>query len=164
MALTIRAATADDAAAVARIYNHYVATGCATFETDAVGTADMAARIGEKTDASLPWLVAVAPDGVVGHAHAARWKGRSAYRRSVETSIYLDPARTGRGIGRQLCAALLDAVRDLGMHAVIAGVALPNAASVALHERLGFRKVAHFEQVGHKHGRWIDVGYWQRLL
>ncbi|HET6588329.1 MAG TPA: GNAT family N-acetyltransferase, partial [Oleiagrimonas sp.] len=94
----------------------------------------------------------------------SRWKSRCAYRHSVETSIYLDPERTGQGIGRHLYVALLDAVRALGMHAVIGGVALPNAASVALHEHLGFHKVAHFEQVGYKQGRWIDVAYWQLVL
>lgn len=162
---SVRAATADDAVAVAHIYNHYVATSCATFETEPVSARDMAARIAETVDASLPWLVAAMPDGkIVGYAYASRWKGRCAYRHSVETSVYLDPACTGRGVGRQLYEALLDIVRRLDMHAVIGGVALPNAASIALHERLGFRKVAHFEQVGFKQGRWIDVAYWQLLL
>lgn len=163
--IAIRTATADDAVAVARIYNHYVATSHATFETEPVNTSDMAARIAETTNASLPWLAAVTPDGAVaGYAYASRWKGRCAYRHSVETSVYLDPQRTGNGIGRQLYVALLDVVRTLNLHTVIGGVALPNAASIALHERLGFRKVAHFEQVGYKQDRWIDVGYWQLLL
>lgn len=162
--IAIRAATADDAVAVARIYNHYVAGSCATFETEAVSAPAMAARIAETTGASLPWLIADTSDGVVGYAYASRWKSRCAYRHSVETSVYLDPEHTGQGIGGRLYATLLDAVRALGMHIVIGGVALPNAASVALHERLGFHKVAHFEQVGYKQGRWIDVAYWQLVL
>ncbi len=162
--LSIRAATAADAAAVARIYNHYVDGSCVTFETAAVDAPAMAARMAERAEASLPWLVAVAPDGVAGYACASPWKSRSAYRHSVETSVYLDPDCTGRGVGRRLYGTLIDAVRTRGMHVAIGGIALPNAASVALHERLGFRKVAHFEQVGYKLGRWIDVGYWQLLL
>lgn len=162
--LSIRAATAADAAAVARIYNHYVDGSCATFETAAVSASAMVARMAERAEASLPWLVAVAPDGVAGYACASPWKSRSAYRYSVETSVYLDLGCTGRGVGRRLYGALVEAVRARGMHAAIGGIALPNAASVALHERLGFRKVAHFEQVGYKLGRWIDVGYWQLLL
>lgn len=163
MNLSIRMATAADAAAVARIYNYYVATSCATFEIEAVSAQDMASRIADNADAALPWLVAEMPDGIAGYAYAKRWRERSAYRHSVETSIYLDPDRTGRSIGCRLYRALIDALQPLSMHAVIGGIALPNAASIALHERLGFRKVAHFEQVGFKQDRWIDVGYWQLL-
>jgi phosphinothricin acetyltransferase len=164
MDLSIRMAAAVDAAAVARIYNHYVAASCATFETEAVSAQDMAARIAGVVAAGLPWLVAETPDGLAGYAYAAPWKARSAYRHSAEISVYLDPARTGQGIGQRLYTALIDALRSLPIHTVIGGVALPNPACVALHERLGFRKVAQFEQVGHKHDRWIDVAYWQLLL
>jgi phosphinothricin acetyltransferase len=164
MDLSIRTAAATDTAAVARIYNHYVATSHATFEIEAVSAQDMASRLADNADAALPWLVAETLDGIAGYAYAKRWRERSAYRRSVETSIYLDPGRTGRGIGLRLYRALIDALRPLSIHAVIGGVALPNEASIALHERLGFRKVAHFEQVGFKQGRWIDVAYWQLLL
>jgi phosphinothricin acetyltransferase len=167
MDLSIRMAAAVDAAAVARIYNHYVATSCATFETEPVSAQDMAARIAGVVAAGLPWLVAETPAGIAGiagYAYAEPWKARSAYRHSAETSVYLAPARTGQGIGQRLYVALIDALRALPIHAVIGGVALPNPACVALHERLGFRKVAQFEQVGHKHDRWIDVAYWQLLL
>ena len=79
-------------------------------------------------------------------------------------TVYVEPRCTGRGIGSKLYEKLLAALREINFHAVIGGIALPNPASIALHERLGFRKVAHFEQVGWKFGRWIDVGYWQLLL
>jgi phosphinothricin acetyltransferase len=164
MDLSIRMAAAADAAAIARIYNHYVATSCATFETEPVSAQDMAARIAGVVAAGLPWLVAETPAGIAGYAYAAPWKARSAYRHSAETSVYLAPARTGQGIGQRLYVALIDALRALPIHAVIGGIALPNAGCVALHERLGFRKVAHFEHVGYKHDRWIDVAYWQLLL
>lgn len=164
MSTDIRPAIERDAAALCAIYNHYVAETCVTFETEPVPTGDMAARIERTVHGSLPWLNAVEQGEIAGYACAVPWRARSAYRHSVELSVYLDRRHTGRGIGTRLYGALLDEVRARGMHAVIGGVALPNAASVALHERFGFRKVAHFGQVGHKLGRWVDVGYWQLLL
>ena len=162
--MSIRMATAEDAAAVAAIYNPYVADTCITFETEPVQAAGMAARITEVLDAGLPWLLAEDAAGVVGFAYASKWKGRCAYRFSVESTVYLHRDHTGRGIGRALYGRLLEEIRARRMHAVIGGIALPNAASIALHERLGFRKVAHFEQVGYKQDRWVDVGYWQLLI
>jgi L-amino acid N-acyltransferase YncA len=162
--VAIRAATAGDAEAMARIYNHYIRETIVTFEEEPVDGATMAARLQETAAVSLPWLVAEAGGGVLGYAYASKWKGRCAYRYSVESTVYLDPAQTGRGVGTQLYAALLDALRARSLHAVIGGIALPNAASVGLHERLGFEKVAQFREVGFKFGRWIDVGYWQLLI
>lgn len=164
MELQIRSASRADAQAIADIYNPYVATTCITFETESVTAEDMATRIAETVDAGLPWLVAEGPAGVVGYAYASKWKGRCAYRFSVESTVYLSPDHTGSGIGRTLYAALLDQLRDASLHAVIGGIALPNAASIALHERLGFEQVACFREVGFKQGRWIDVGYWQLIL
>jgi phosphinothricin acetyltransferase len=164
MEISIRPARESDAAHIVRIYNTYVSETCITFETDPVQAPEMARRIAEALASSLPWLVAEASGQVIGYAYASRWKGRCAYRYSVESSVYLDPAHTGKGLGLGLYAALIDAIRACSMHAVIGGIALPNAASIALHERLGFKKVAHFEQVGYKQDRWVDVGYWQLLL
>lgn len=161
--MEIRPARREDAAAIAAIYNHYVATTCITFETDPVSVEEMASRIEEAHAADLPWLVA--DDGAIaGYAYASKWKGRCAYRYSVESTVYLDPARTRQAIGKLLYGALIDALRARHLHAVIGGIALPNDASIALHERLGFEQVARFKQVGFKQERWIDVGYWQLLL
>ncbi|WP_149195662.1 arsinothricin resistance N-acetyltransferase ArsN1 family B [Luteimonas suaedae] len=160
----IRPAMPGDAEAIARIYNHYVADTCVTFETEPLSGAEMAQRIADTLELPLPWLVADADGAIAGYAYASKWKGRCAYRYSVETTVYLDPLSTGQGLGRRLYVALIDAVKAQGMRTAIGGIALPNAASIALHERLGFRKVGHFEQVGFKQDRWIDVGYWQRLL
>lgn len=160
----IRTATAGDADAIARIYNHYVANTIITFEEQAVSSEEMAARIAEVAAASLPWLVAELDGSIVGYAYASKWKGRCAYRFSAECTVYLDPDCVGRGYGTQLYESLFAALRERGMHAVIGGVALPNPASVALHEKLGMRKVAHFGEVGYKFDRWIDVGYWQATL
>jgi phosphinothricin acetyltransferase len=101
---------------------------------------------------------------VQGFAYASKWKGRCAYRYSVESTAYLADCSTGRGIGTRLYEALFTELRKSKMHVVMAGIALPNDASIALHEKLGFEKVAHFREVGWKFGKWIDVGYWQLLL
>ena len=100
----------------------------------------------------------------LGYAYASKWKGRCAYRFAVETTVYLDAPAHGRGLGRRLYERLLAALRESGMHVAIGGIALPNPASIALHEKLGFRKVGQFEEVGFKLGRWVDVGYWQVML
>ena len=160
--IQVRPATGADAEAIARIYGHYVANTTISFEEQAVPPSEMAQRIDEVLSASLPWLVAEHDGRVVGYAYAGKWKGRCAYRHSVESSVYVDPALTGRGIGRRLYQVLLELLRERSIHVVIGGIALPNAASVALHEAMGFSKVAHFREVGYKFGQWIDVGYWQK--
>lgn len=160
----VRPATPADAAAIAGVYNHYVRDTIITFEEQEVSADDMIGRIGEVVAASLPWLVAERDGRLLGYACAGKWKGRCAYRYSVESTVYLDPAFTGQGLGTLLYRALLASLRPVSIHAVIGGIALPNAASVALHEKLGFAKVAHFREVGFKFGRWIDVGYWQVTL
>ena len=97
-------------------------------------------------------------------ARTSPWKARSGYRFAAEISIYLAPAQTRRGFGSALYTRLLENLRARNVHCAIGGAALPNPASVALHERLGFTKVAHFRENGFKFGRWIDVAYWQRML
>lgn len=163
-AAAIRSATAADSGAFARIYNHYVATTIVSFEESAVTEADMAARLAAIESLRWPWLVAEGADGVCGYAYADRWKARAAYRHTVEVTVYIDPAQIGRGLGTQLYAALFDRLRYTDAHAAIGVISLPNAASVALHEKFGLRKAAHFTEVGYKFGRWVDVGYWQRQL
>ena len=164
MSATIRTATASDAAQIAPIYNHYIAATCITFETEPVTVEDMAQRIRETLDLPLPWLVLEEGGRIGGYAYASKWKGRCAYRFSVEATIYLDPDRTGKGLGVELYSALIDAIKAASMRSVIGGIALPNDASIRLHERLGFKKVGHFERVGFKHEQWVDVGYWQLQL
>jgi L-amino acid N-acyltransferase YncA len=163
-AARIRDADADDAPGICALYNHYVAHTVVTFELDPVAHGDMRARIEGVRAQGLPWLVAEDGDGITGYAYAAPWRTRAAYRHSVESSVYLAPHATGLGLGRTLYTALIDALRQRDVHAVIGGAALPNAASVALHESLGFVHVGTFREVGHKFGRWIDVGYWQRRM
>lgn len=160
----IRPAAAPDADAMARIYNHYVHGTIVTFEEEPVDSAEMAARLAEVAAAELPWIVVERDGEVAGYAYASRWKGRCAYRFSVESTIYLAPSAIGKGLGKTLYERLISILCEGPAHVAIGGIALPNAASVALHERLGFEKVAHFKEVGFKFDRWIDVGYWQRAL
>lgn len=159
----IRPASVADAPVICSIYNHYLLNTWFTFEEEAVGEGEMSGRIQEVT-ATFPWVVLQDRDEVVGYACANRWKSRCAYRYSAESTVYLRPDCIGRGFGRQLYESLIAKLRDAGMHSVIGGIALPNDGSQHLHEKIGFRKVAHFEQVGWKFNRWIDVGYWELIL
>lgn len=98
------------------------------------------------------------------YAYATPWRTRSGYRFSVETTVYVKDGCAGRGIGKGIYLQLVDQLRARGVHALMAGIAQPNEASVALHQQLGYEKVAHFREVGFKFGRWIDVGYWELVL
>jgi L-amino acid N-acyltransferase YncA len=156
----IRLAKSEDAEAIAKIYNHYIESTAITFEETSLSVDEMSSRMGgSKSD--LPWFVYELDGTVVGYAYAGQWNQRAAYRHSCEVSIYLDHDAIGKGIGRRLYRHLIDDLRQRGIHVIIGGVALPNPASVALHESLGFEKVAHYREVGRKFGKWIDVGYWQ---
>jgi L-amino acid N-acyltransferase YncA len=159
----IRIANVSDAAQLCEIYNHYVLNTNVTFEEQAVTMEEMASRV-QETLSSLPWLVVEDDSQVLGFSYASKWKGRCAYRYSAEATVYLRPDATGKGLGTQLYLELLKELKDRSLHTVMGGIALPNDASVALHEKLGFSKVAQFRQVGHKFGNWIDVGYWQLLF
>ncbi len=159
----IRAATTADATAIADIYNHYIATTTISFEEQAVSSQEMAQRI-TNVSASLPWYIEEQDGVVVGYAYATPWRVRSAYRFSVESSVYVSASHAGKGIGKRLYQTLLADLRQRGIHAVIGGIAQPNPASVALHESMGFEKVAHFKDVGRKFERWVDVGYWELIL
>jgi phosphinothricin acetyltransferase len=160
----VRPATAADGAAIADIYNPFITDTVVTFEEEPVDARGMARRIDDVQAASLPWIVAEEGGRVVGYAYASRFRTRAAYRFSTEVTVYLAAGCEGRGLGTRLYNELFEQLRALGVHVVIGGIALPNDASVALHEKLGLRKVAHFAEVGFKFNRWVDVGFWQRTL
>lgn len=162
--MRIRAATPDDAAALAAIYAPYVGASHISFETEAPDAAEMRARI-ESAGRLHPWLVAVDEGGdALGYAYAAPFRTRPAYRFAVETSVYVRRDSHGRGVGRRLCEPLLTTLAAQGFTQAIAAIALPNEASVGLHERLGFAPAGIYRQVGFKLGAWWDVGLWQRPL
>jgi L-amino acid N-acyltransferase YncA len=160
----IREATPSDAAALADIYNHYILNTAITFEEDAISAHDFAKRIEKVQSSGYAWLVAQENERVIGYAYATKWHERTAYRHTVEVSVYLAQDCSGGGWGTRLYEALFATLRDKAVRIAIGGIALPNAASIAIHEKFGMEKVAHFRQVGFKFGQWIDVGYWQVQL
>ena len=160
----LREATKADAAGIAEIYNYYILKTVATFEEQKVTTEDIEARLQEIKSLKLPWIVEESEGRILGYAYASRWKGRCAYRFSVEITIYLDPQTTNKGLGTLLYKSLFEKLRQLSYHVVIAGISLPNKASIALHEKFGMKKVGHFSEVGYKFSQWVDVGYWQGTL
>jgi len=159
----IRAVKLEDAFEIAEIYNYYILNSCVTFEELAVSTEEMRGRI-EATNSKFPWLVFEKDNTVLGYAYATVWKPRSAYKHTVEITVYLNNEATKNGIGSLLYNELIGQLTDLGFHAVIGGISLPNEASIALHEKFGFEKIAQFKEVGYKFKKWIDVGYWELLI
>jgi L-amino acid N-acyltransferase YncA len=160
---TIRECLDADVPRVCTIYNHYVRDTVVTFEETPIAVAEMTRRVAE-VRRRFPWLVVELQGAVAGYAYASLWKARSAYRFCVESTIYLAPEAVGRGLGKALYGALLEALPRCDAHRVLGCIALPNDASVALHEKLGFRRVGVFDEVGWKFGRWVDVGYWELSL
>lgn len=165
MDLTIRAASADDAAACATIYAHYVRHTAISFESDPPSTEQMAQRI-VAASARHAWLVAHVAGGrdVVGFAYGTPYASREAYRWSAETSVYLEPGLRRTGAGRALYEALVDRLTERGYRRLVAGVALPNDASLGLHTAMGFEVVGTLRGIGWKHDRWHDVVRLQKDL
>lgn len=165
MTAVVRPAAEGDMAAVAAVYAHHVLTGLATFEEEPPDTAEMARRRAALAERGLPYLVAEEGGRVLGYAYAGPYRARIAYRFSLEDSIYLDPAATGRGIGRALLERLLAESAAWGARQMVAVIGdSANAGSIALHARLGFRRVGTLEAVGFKFGRWVDSVLMQRPL
>jgi len=159
----IRTVTPADAPAICAIYNHYIENTVITFEETPLETAEMEERIGKIT-ARYPYLVWEEDGTVNGYGYVNTWRERSAYRYSAELSIYLRDGFQGRGMGRKLMERLLEEVRKTEIHSLMAVITLPNDRSVALHEKLGFRKVGRFEEIGYKFNTWLDVGFWELIL
>jgi phosphinothricin acetyltransferase len=159
----IRPVQLSDAEPISSIYNEYVANSRSTFEENPVTVDEMNARI-QKITKNYPWLVYEMDGKVIGYTYATKWKERSAYRYTVETGIYLDSNHLGKGVGSSLKGAMINELREKSFHSVISGIALPNPASIAMCEKFGFEKIAHFKEVGFKLNKWVDVGYWQLIL
>jgi phosphinothricin acetyltransferase len=161
--IELRVATPADADAVAAIYAPVIRDTAISFETAAVPPDQMRQRI-DTTLSRYPWLVAEAGGAVLGYAYATEHRARAAYAWSVDVSVYLAEQARRRGVGRALYVALLDLLAAQGHANAFAGIALPNDASVGLHEALGFTPVGVYRSVGWKLGAWHDVGWWQRDL
>jgi len=159
----VRAATPEDAGAIAAIYAPHVLAGTVSFETEAPDARAMRTRMAS-SQGLYPWMVATngaETGGVLGYAYATRFSEREAYRWAVETTIYIADVAQRQGVGRLLYEALIDTLRAQGFTQAIGRIALPNNQSIGLHESVGFRRAGVFREIGYKQGQWIDVGYWQ---
>ena len=161
--MNIRTATLADAAQIVEIYNYYIETSHATFELETIDAAEMENRLRETFQKNYPFYVCEINGEIVGYAYGRYFRPRRAYLHSIEVSVYIKNGFEGKSIGTLLYQKLIPEILEKGFHAVIAGVSLPNEASIRLHEKFGFEKVAHFREVGFKFGRWIDVAYWELL-
>lgn len=159
----------DDAEKLVDIYNYYVANTVISFEENEVSIKEMQSRIRQSEQNENIWLVLETQrsDGsssIEGYAYCSPWKSRAAYRFSYEVTIYLAPTAHGKGYGAILYKGLFEDIKTRPIKVLMASIALPNDASIALHEKMGMTKVAHFDKVGFKFDRWVDVGYWQMTL
>ena len=159
----VRAITIADTQQVCDIYNYYINNSVATFETEAIPLEEMETRI-RNILSNYPWLVLEVNGEILGYAYANAWHRRAAYKRSVESTVYLKHGQSGQGIGTKLYSELIAQITNQDYHVVIGGISLPNEASIALHEKFGFEKAAHYKEVGYKFDRWVDVGYWELLI
>lgn len=159
----IRQMEFHDAEAVAAIYNEYVENSVATFDTEPVDEGDMGLWIFDIAS-SFPCFVYEEDDEILGYCYAQPWNERDAYRYTLETTVYVARGREGKGIGEALMRKLIEECRRDGYHALIACITEGNAASDALHVKLGFKRVAHFKEVGLKFERWLDVADYELLL
>ena len=159
----VRNAVAADLPALTAIYNHYIVHTPITFDLKTYDPEQRRAWFDDHAPAGRHRLLVADERGdVVGYATTSRWRPKAAYDTTVESSVYVRHDAVGRGIGRQLYAALFEAIAGEDVHTIVAGVALPNAASIALHERFGFREVGVFREVGLKFGQFWDVAWLQR--
>jgi phosphinothricin acetyltransferase len=161
--ITVRAAETRDAAAIAEIYSPFVRSTAVSFEEQAPGALEIVQRI-EATIRTYPWLVCDHDGAILGYAYAGEHRTRPAYRWSTDVTVYVAPSAQRKGVGRGLYGVLLELLALQGFRNAFAGIALPNMASVALHEGLGFAHLGTYRAVGFKLGQWHDVGWWQRAL
>lgn len=159
----IRSVYPRDAKAIADIYNYYLVNSVATFDIETVTEVDMTAKIAD-ISASYPFFVYELNGEIAGFCYAHEWKTKSAYQYTLETTIYLSPQLVGQGIGRRLMECLIEDCRARGYSVLIACITAENEASCLFHEKLGFRKVSHFEKVGMKFGRWLDVADYELII
>jgi phosphinothricin acetyltransferase len=162
--MSIRTASPGDASAMCAIYGPIVRTTHISFEIGPPTVEEMRLRIQAKL-ADLPWLVSVDGVGKVnGYAHASKLRDRAAYQWSAEVTVYVHESARRSGVGRRLYLRLFETLAELGYFQAFAGIALPNAGSVALHEAVGFQPIGIYRKVGFKFGEWVDVGWWQKEL
>ncbi|MFY0644833.1 MAG: N-acetyltransferase [Bacteroidia bacterium] len=158
--VNIRKANAADAAQIAEIYNHYISNTIITFELEEIDSEEMNSRI-QSIQKKYPFIVLEQDDQILAYAYASQWKERKAYQYTCESSIYVKREFLGHGYGFSLYKSLIDSLEKSHYRRVLGGIALPNDASIALHEKLGFTHSGTLTNVGFKFEKWVDVGYWQ---
>ena len=156
----VRAVTIEDAKQLVDIYNYYVLNTIVTFDDVVFNVGAFKDKI-ETICRTYPFIVFEENNIVLGYAYANKWREKPAYKHTVESTVYLHYEAHGKQIGTKLYTELLKQLKEQNYHAVIGGLTLPNEASVKLHEKFGFKQVAHFKEVGLKFGKWLDVGFWQ---
>lgn len=159
----IRNVHIKDASDITNIYNHYIKNTTITFEELELNSKEISNRIKSVTE-FFPWIVYEEDGIVVGYAYVSSFKNRSAYKNSVESSIYIDHKSKGRGIGTLLYKELIRLCHLRNYHTILGITTYPNEKSILLHKKLGFEKVAHYKEVGYKFNTWIDVAVWQLIL
>ena len=159
----IRPVTVTDAQQLVAIYNYYVLNTVVTFD-DVPFTVDAFVEKIETIYKVYPFFVFEEDNRILGYAYANKWREKPAYKHTVESTVYLHHEAQGKQIGTKLYTELLKQLKDQDYHIVVGGLTLPNEASVKLHEKFGFKQVAHFKEVGLKFNKWLDVGFWQLTL
>jgi len=159
----IRKITIEDAPEIMDIYNYYVDNSIVTFDVHHASLEKIQIKI-QNTLEKFPWIVFEENNEILGYAHGSEWKAKDGYKHSTETTVYLKHNALKKGLGTLLYKELINQLKDLHFHALIGCITLPNDASIALHEKLGFKKIGHFKEVGYKFDRWIDVGYWELII
>lgn len=159
----IRNVKIEDAEALVNIYNFYVNNTIITFDRTPLSVATFEEKI-ECLTPTFPFLVYEEENEILGYAYGSVWRKKPSYKNTLEVTIYLKNGIQSKGIGTKLYTQLLETLKNKGFHTVIGGLTLPNEASVKLHEKFGFKKVAHFKEVGRKFDQWHDVGFWQLIF
>ena len=162
--MKVRDIQKSDIPSVVSIYNYYIENSVATFEESRLSDSEMEKRINQVHTDGGRWLIASNGSDITGYAYSGIWQRRSAYRNSVEVTVYVSKDHLSKGVGKALYSELFRDPSTRSKHAIVAGITLPNPASIALHESFGMKKVAHFSEVGFKFDKWLDVGYWQLVL
>ena len=159
----IRKVSIEDAPQITAIYNYYVDHSIVTFDINHSSIERFKDKI-TTTIKRFPWIVYEIDGEILGYAHGSEWKAKDGYKYTTETTIYLKENAIQKRLGTILYTELIQQLKALNFHALIGCITLPNDASIALHEKLGFEKTAHFNEVGYKFEKWIDVGYWELIL
>jgi len=156
----IRKVRIEDAQQLVDIYNYYVLNSIVTFDDIPFDHSFFEDKI-NTISSQYPFYIFEENNEILGYAYANKWRLKPAYKHTIETTIYLKPSATGKQIGTKLYTYLVSELKKQNYHAIIGGLSLPNDASIKLHENLGFKKVAHYNEVGRKFNKWVDVAFWQ---